>query len=45
MQYTVVPVTKQSFADGVETLTNPEDRISSPFGWHSIGAGNSTTTS
>ncbi|KAF4616520.1 hypothetical protein D9613_008902 [Agrocybe pediades] len=43
--YTVVPVTKQSFADGVETLTDPEDTFSSPFGWHSIGQGNSTTTS
>ncbi|KDR76563.1 hypothetical protein GALMADRAFT_246959 [Galerina marginata CBS 339.88] len=43
--YTVLPVSKQSFPEGVETLTDPEDLESSPLGWHSIGQGNSTTTS
>ncbi|KAF8877846.1 metallo proteinase 10 [Gymnopilus junonius] len=43
--YTVIPVTKKSPVDGVETITDPEDVESSPFGWHSIGNGNTTTTS
>ncbi|KIM35854.1 hypothetical protein M413DRAFT_449584 [Hebeloma cylindrosporum] len=43
--YTVLPITKQTFEDGLETLVDPEDLSASPFGWHSIGKGNSTTTS
>jgi extracellular elastinolytic metalloproteinase len=38
-------VNKQSFADGVETLVDPEDAQASPLGWHNAGFGNSTTTS
>lgn len=33
-QYTVLPVQKLSVADGVETLTDPQDATSSPVGWH-----------
>ncbi|KAF8970324.1 Fungalysin metallopeptidase-domain-containing protein [Flammula alnicola] len=43
--YTVLPTTKQVFTDGLETLVNPQDLLASPLGWHSIGPGNSTTTS
>ncbi|KAF8156607.1 metallo proteinase 10 [Crassisporium funariophilum] len=43
--YTVLPTTKQSFPEGLETLVDPEDIAASPFGWHSVGQGNSTTTS
>ncbi|KAF5318591.1 hypothetical protein D9619_010992 [Psilocybe cf. subviscida] len=43
--YTVVPVTSQNFLSGVQTLEDPEDALASPSGWHSIGRGNSTTTS
>ncbi|KAF8694351.1 hypothetical protein AX14_002061 [Amanita brunnescens Koide BX004] len=32
--YTVLPVQKLSVADGVETLTDPQDATSSPVGWH-----------
>ncbi|KAJ2931005.1 hypothetical protein H1R20_g6081, partial [Candolleomyces eurysporus] len=42
--YTVLPATKQTFVDGLETLTDPEDLEASPNGWHSIGAGAETTT-
>ncbi|KAF9521526.1 metallo proteinase 10 [Crepidotus variabilis] len=43
--YTVLPITKQNFPEGLETLVDPEDSFSSPQGWHSVGAGNSSTTS
>lgn len=43
--YTVLPTTKQTFEEGIETLVDPEDLSSSPSGWHSIGNENSTTTS
>ncbi|KAF9008271.1 metallo proteinase 10 [Cyathus striatus] len=44
--YHVLPIHKQAFPDGLETLTDPQDRISSPFGWHSSdGNLNSTDTS
>lgn len=45
IKYTVVPTTKQSLADGLETLVDPQDPIASPFGWHNAGFGNATTTS
>jgi extracellular elastinolytic metalloproteinase len=45
VQYTVLPITKHTFEDGIETLVDPEDLSSSPFGWHSIGKENSTSTS
>lgn len=45
IQYTVVPTTKHSFADGLETLVDPADLTSSPLGWHDAGFGNSTSTS
>ncbi|KAH9477315.1 Extracellular metalloproteinase MEP [Psilocybe cubensis] len=43
--YVALPLTKQSFLDGQELLENPEDLGASPFGWHSIGFANSTSTS
>ncbi|KAH9477316.1 Extracellular metalloproteinase MEP [Psilocybe cubensis] len=43
--YTALPLTKVSFEDGVENIRDPEDPEASPFGWHSIGNGNSSTTS
>ncbi|KAF9057050.1 Fungalysin metallopeptidase-domain-containing protein [Panaeolus papilionaceus] len=43
--YTVVPITKISFDDGVETLQDPADLQASPFGWHSTGFGDSTVGS
>lgn len=42
--YTVLPATKQTFDEGIETLTDPEDLASSPLGWHSLGDGLNTTT-
>ena len=45
MQYTVLPITKQTFPEGLETLRDPQDLQSSPLGWHNTGSGNSTTTS
>ncbi|TFK18964.1 metallo proteinase 10 [Coprinopsis marcescibilis] len=42
--YTVVPIIKASFADGLETLTDPQDIEASPLGWHNIGQGQETTT-
>jgi extracellular elastinolytic metalloproteinase len=43
--YTVLPITKQTFPEGLETLRDPQDLQSSPLGWHDTGSGNSTTTS
>ncbi|RXW20286.1 hypothetical protein EST38_g5569 [Candolleomyces aberdarensis] len=43
--YTVVPVTKQTILDGLETLTDPQDPEASPEGWHTVGGAESTTTS
>ena len=44
-QYTVLPITKQTFPEGLETLRDPQDLQSSPLGWHDTGSGNVTTTS
>ena len=41
----MVPTTKHSFADGLETLVDPADLTASPLGWHDAGFGNSTSTS
>ncbi|KAG2003700.1 extracellular elastinolytic metalloproteinase [Coprinopsis cinerea AmutBmut pab1-1] len=44
--YTVVPITKETILDGLETLTDPQDLEASPLGWHSLGQGlNSQDTS
>ncbi|CAA7257405.1 unnamed protein product [Cyclocybe aegerita] len=43
--YRVLPITKQSFPAGTETLVDPQDVTASPEGWHSVGRGESTTTS
>jgi len=42
--YTVLPVQKEVFPEGQETLTDPQDLLSSPFGWHSNGIQNTTNT-
>jgi extracellular elastinolytic metalloproteinase len=42
----VLPITKEYPTAGFETLTNPEDSTSSPYGWLSTtGSTQSTTTS
>ncbi|KAJ7176314.1 Fungalysin metallopeptidase-domain-containing protein [Mycena crocata] len=43
--YRVIPIKKQSIPEGFEILTNPFDTFSSPNGWHSTVAENSTVTS
>ena len=45
IQYRVLPITKQNVLQGFETLTNPQNLASSPFGWHSDGRTNTTNTS
>ncbi|GLB39390.1 putative peptidase M36 family protein [Lyophyllum shimeji] len=42
--YTVLPIQKQTFPAGQETLTDPQDLFASPFGWHSNGTDNTTET-
>ncbi|CAA7257435.1 unnamed protein product [Cyclocybe aegerita] len=42
--YTVVPIDKASFADGLQTVTNPQDTQASPSGWHTINNKATTTT-
>ncbi|KAF9527649.1 Fungalysin metallopeptidase-domain-containing protein [Crepidotus variabilis] len=42
--YRVIPIQKQDPTEGFETLTDPQDSVSSPSGWHSTGTTNSTTT-
>ncbi|KAH8828201.1 Fungalysin metallopeptidase-domain-containing protein [Flagelloscypha sp. PMI_526] len=42
--YRVLPITKEVLTEGFETLTDPQDTTSSPFGWHSTGTTNTTTT-
>ncbi|TFK34236.1 Fungalysin metallopeptidase-domain-containing protein [Crucibulum laeve] len=42
--YRVLPITKKIITEGLETLTNPQDLTSSPYGWHSVGTTNYTTT-
>ncbi|GLB35467.1 putative peptidase M36 family protein [Lyophyllum shimeji] len=44
--YTVLPIHKETFPEGEETLINPQDTLASPFGWQSTnGRTQSTTTS
>ncbi|KAG6819842.1 hypothetical protein H0H93_008045 [Arthromyces matolae] len=43
--YHVVPIHKETFTEGEETLVDPQDPSASPFGWHSDGTSNSTNTS
>ncbi|KAG6853256.1 hypothetical protein C0991_005669 [Blastosporella zonata] len=43
--YHVLPIQKQTFPEGQETLINPEDLLASPFGWHGDNTDNSTFTS
>ncbi|KAF9486175.1 hypothetical protein BDN70DRAFT_916399 [Pholiota conissans] len=42
--YLVLPIQKEILTQGFETLVDPADPLSSPFGWHSTGGANSTTT-
>ncbi|KAF8970317.1 Fungalysin metallopeptidase-domain-containing protein [Flammula alnicola] len=42
--YRVLPIQEEILTDGFQTLTNPQDPLASPFGWHSTGGANSTTT-
>ncbi|KAF5380079.1 hypothetical protein D9615_006227 [Tricholomella constricta] len=42
--YTVLPIQKQIFPDGQQTLTDPQDLKASPNGWHSDGTDSSTNT-
>ncbi|KAG5641142.1 hypothetical protein DXG03_005893 [Asterophora parasitica] len=40
--YLVLPITKETPAEGFETLTDPQDLTASPYGWHSTGTTNTT---
>ncbi|KAK7685033.1 hypothetical protein QCA50_011869 [Cerrena zonata] len=42
--YRVLPITKQALTEGFENLTDPQDTIASPQGWHSDGTTTTTTT-
>ena len=42
--YRVVPITKQYLTDGFETVTDPQDTLASPNGWHSDGTTSTTVT-
>ncbi|PIL32515.1 hypothetical protein GSI_05218 [Ganoderma sinense ZZ0214-1] len=44
--YRVLPITKQNVLQGFETLNDPQNLASSPYGWHSSdGVTNTTDTS
>ena len=43
-QFKVVPATKQSFADGLQVITDPEDLEASPIKWNSLTDGRDFTT-
>lgn len=45
--YTVLPITKVDFREGLETLTDPQDLEASPLGWHRLqeGGAEQATTS
>ncbi|KAG9127827.1 hypothetical protein FRC07_008837 [Ceratobasidium sp. 392] len=43
--YRVIPFTSQNPTDGFETLTDPQDKTSSPNGWHQYGTTTTTVTS
>ncbi|RDB22678.1 Extracellular metalloproteinase 10 [Hypsizygus marmoreus] len=42
--YTVLPITKETLPEGLETLTDPQDLLASPSGWHTVGSTSTTTT-
>ncbi|GLB39393.1 putative peptidase M36 family protein [Lyophyllum shimeji] len=42
--YTVLPIHKETFPEGQEIVTNPQDLQASPFGWHSTDGRTQTTT-
>ncbi|KAF5388274.1 hypothetical protein D9615_000288 [Tricholomella constricta] len=42
--YRVLPLSKQTLPEGLETLTNPQDLLASPSGWHTVGTTSTTTT-
>jgi extracellular elastinolytic metalloproteinase len=42
LQYLVLPITKQTPPEGFQTLTDPQDTVASPPGWHSTGGANTT---
>jgi extracellular elastinolytic metalloproteinase len=45
LQYRVLPISEEVLTQGLQTLTNPEDTVSSPYGWLSTnGQTQSTTT-
>ncbi|TEB17453.1 hypothetical protein FA13DRAFT_1804360 [Coprinellus micaceus] len=46
-QYTVLPITKVDFREGLEVVTDPQDLEASPLGWHTLqqGGAEQTTTS
>jgi extracellular elastinolytic metalloproteinase len=46
IQYRVLPITSEIVTDGFQTLKDPEDKQSSPYGWlSSSGKGDEATTS
>ncbi|KAK7038838.1 hypothetical protein VNI00_010468 [Paramarasmius palmivorus] len=42
--YRVLPFQKEILTQGFETLTDPQDTISSPLGWHNDGTTSTTVT-
>lgn len=42
--YTVLPIEKEYLPDSQETLTDPQDLIASPLGWHATSTKNFTDT-
>ncbi|KAG6856156.1 hypothetical protein H0H87_007011 [Tephrocybe sp. NHM501043] len=42
--YHVLPIHKQTFPEGQETLVDPEDTLASPFGWHGDSTEKFTST-
>lgn len=43
--YRVLPITEQNITQGIEVLTDPQDLIASPLGWHNDGTNKTTDTS
>ncbi|KAL0571885.1 hypothetical protein V5O48_010075 [Marasmius crinis-equi] len=42
--YNAIPIDRFSVLEGYELLTNPEDQLASPLGWHNDGSGETNTT-
>ncbi|KAF8149160.1 Fungalysin metallopeptidase-domain-containing protein [Crassisporium funariophilum] len=42
--YKVLPITKKTLTEGLETLVDPQDLVASPSGWHAYGTSSFTTT-